>query len=228
MHFLNNQYFLNLSLFYKSVKLTSYRKRILKHYSKKIEITTSNVKTSKNSLENFFFENIALKNNNLLSLKINIVNHSVDNLLLKLFYQKLSRFVGILFLRRFNLFVDFLKIITLFSHQKAPLNTFLYMLGQIFRVLPKRKHNRFLFFLKLIFQYLITFSSTNKISKLYQIKGVKFIINGKLQGKTRASSSCIQIGAVPIQSISKNIEFSKLHVYTIYGAFGFKIWVYRS
>jgi hypothetical protein len=150
----------------------------------------------------------------------------VNESLLKNIYQKTSRFMNILFLRKFSLFIDFLKISVLFYQKKILVSTFLYILGQIFRVLPKRKHSRFLFFLKFIFQLFVNeFSGKNFEGK---IKGIKFVINGKLQGKTRASSSCIQIGAVPIQSINENIEFSKLHVYTIYGAFGFKIWVCRK
>jgi ribosomal protein S3 len=67
-----------------------------------------------------------------------------------------------------------------------------------------------------------------KDKNISNVLGVKFIVAGRLLGKMRANSSRIQIGAVPTQSVDKYIEFSKLHVYTLYGAFGFKIWVYRK
>ena len=102
------------------------------------------------------------------------------------------------------------------------------MLGQIFRILPKRKHTRFIYFLKILFKTIIENDLNKGDNQTLKIKGIKFIINGKLQGKTRADSSLIQLGSVPIQSIGKDVDFSRLHVYTMYGAFGFQMWVYRN
>ena len=51
------------------------------------------------------------------------------------------------------------------------------------------------------------------------------MINGKLKGKLRASSLKILVGKIGTQTISSEIDFSKVHVYTIYGCFGIKIWV---
>lgn len=55
------------------------------------------------------------------------------------------------------------------------------------------------------------------------LKGIKFILNGKLKGKTRSSTNLLRIGIIPTQSISKNIKYFNAHAYTIYGAFGFKL-----
>jgi len=127
------------------------------------------------------------------------------------------------------LFIDFLKLSSFFSESKISSNSYLYILGQIFRILPKRKHNRFIFFLKVIFTAIVEdFPKKFPEASPYSIKGIKFIVHGKLQGKTRADSRCIQVGSVPIQTISKNIDFSRLHVYTMYGAFGFQMWVHRA
>lgn len=59
------------------------------------------------------------------------------------------------------------------------------------------------------------------------ISGIKFIINGKLKGKTRSKSFNQVFGAVPIQTLKCNIEYAKSHAFTIYGVFGIKIWVSR-
>jgi hypothetical protein len=112
-----------------------------------------------------------------------------------------------------------LKITALFINNYVNLDFFLYLLSQIFRVLAKKNHNKFIVFLKFLFK-LILFN--NKA-----IKGFKFIINGRISGKPRASSFTIQEGSLPNQSLDKNIHFAKSHVYTILGSFGFKIWVYR-
>lgn len=185
---------------------------------------------NKNSrkLSVFFLKQFEFLRCNFVYLNFKILNSELNYNNLSKTYSHFSRFVNILFLRKFNLFIDFLKIYVLFYNQKVFVCTFLYILCQIFKNLPKRKHNRFLFFLKFVFNTLVD-SSFIKLSKTQNvIKGIKFIIQGKLQGKTRASSSCITVGAIPIQGISKNIEFAKLHVYTIYGAFGFRIWIYRD
>ena len=104
----------------------------------------------------------------------------------------------------------------------------MHLLGQIFRILPKSKHGRFLVFLKLLFKNLLLASKDFNNKGLKSILGVKLIISGKIKGKPRSSTTCIQVGSVPSQSLNKDVSFSKIHVYTLYGAFGFKIWVHKK
>lgn len=221
MHLVNNHCHLNLSVFYKTAKISAYKKKISKNFDR--------YKTKKSSrLDSLFFSSFKILKNNLIFLKFDNVNQKLNTSLVRFIYQKIGRFSGVLFSRRFTLLIDFIKVCSLFSEGKIASKVFLSFLGQIFRVLPKRKHNRFLFFLKYLFQILLENNEMKNLSNLSNIVGIKFIVNGKLQGKTRADSSCIQVGAVPIQTINKNIEFSMLHVYTLYGAFGFRIWVCRK
>jgi len=42
-------------------------------------------------------------------------------------------------------------------------------------------------------------------------------------GKRRASSSKLLFGSVPIHTIDADIEYSKNHIYTLYGTFGFHL-----
>jgi ribosomal protein S3 len=58
-------------------------------------------------------------------------------------------------------------------------------------------------------------------------RGFKLSIAGNLKGKRRSSKKHITYGQFPLQSFNKNIEFAKLHAFTIYGTFGLKFWVYR-
>jgi hypothetical protein len=228
LNLINNRYSLYLTLFFRTAKITGYRRKTIKmlnvskNSSKTLSFKTTSV--AKTFLTNFFL----LKTNHAV-LKIKSINNQIDNTLLKQYYQKTSRFMSTLFLRKFSLYIDFLKLSVLFYLRMASAQTLLHILSQIFKVLPKRKHTRFLFFLKHIFHMFVDETSVTVPSAISSnIRGIKFVVNGKLQGKTRSSSSCIQVGAVPIQSIAKNIEFSRLHVYTLYGAFGFKIWIHRS
>jgi len=106
------------------------------------------------------------------------------------------------------------------------LNIYVFLLGEIFRRLTKKKHGKFLLFVKILFKFIIT---KYKFRYVYdQILGIKFIISGKIKGKLRARNTSIQIGLIPISTQNKNIEFSKSHVFTIYGTYGIKVWVYKK
>jgi hypothetical protein len=221
-----NQSFLNLDIFYKTNKITNYK--IKGSLRKKIKRNPIFINKNK-KLSFLFYKQLQFLKTTRFIFNIKNLNKSVSKRTLVFFYHKLKRFLGVLFTRRFNLFIDFLKITTLFYENKIDCSCFLFFIGQIFKSLHKRKHNRFLFFLNLVFQLLIKkIPKTIKLLEGNEIKGFKFIINGKLQGKTRATSKCIRIGAVPIQSIGKNIEFSRKDVHTIYGTFGLKLWIFRN
>jgi len=132
----------------------------------------------------------------------------------------MKKFLGILFARRLTFFIDFVKITSLFFQSKIFSGLYLSLLGQIFQILPKRKHTKFFSFIKFLFTILANQNAS--------ILGLKLLISGKIQGKTRANSLFIHSGSIPNQTISKNIEFSKIHIYTRYGAFGFKFWVNKK
>jgi hypothetical protein len=158
-------------------------------------------------------------------LRIKNLNKEIDSKVIKRLYNSFKRFANMLFARRFNLFVDFLKLTSLFIKGKIAADSFLYLLSQIFRLLTKKKHSRFMYFLKYLFTYI---TKTELQSNRNLIQGIKIIINGKILGKPRSSSSCLLVGSVPIQTINANIHFSKIHAYTLYGVFGFKLWVHYS
>ena len=92
------------------------------------------------------------------------------------------------------------------------------MFSKIFSRLHKRKHSRFLIFIKTLFNFYV--------SKNFY-KGFKLIINGKFGGKTMSSINSLMEGNISIQSLKKNIEYSKIHTYTPYGVYGIKLWVYN-
>ena len=214
--------YLTLDLFYRSVKTTFYKKKgfVL---AKKQSIFQKN-----KSLLTLFTKNFPLNRVNSIVLNVTNLNKDINNLILASLYNKTKKFITNIFVRRFNLYIDFVKLTTLLIQDKITADKFIYILSQIFKSLSKRVHTRFLFFLKALFKIIITTSLSKEYNLVSAILGFKFIINGKLQGKTRASSSCIQEGSVPIQSLAKNIEFAKSHVYTLYGVFGIRVWIYKK
>jgi hypothetical protein len=235
LNFKTNEIYLTLDLFFQTAKLQKVRlkfkdkKYFLKNktLSKKETLSLKASSINKSKVALFLIQQFKKFQNNLVILNIRILNFSVRKELLLFYYKKLKKFSGF-FSRRLNFFVDFLKLTSLFTMSKITSKIYLKLLSQIFKVLPKGQHSRFLFFIKILFQTIIhkvpTFPFLENKNK---IKGIKFVINGKLKGKTRASSASIKIGKIPTQTLEENIEFSRIHIYTVYGVFGFKLWMCR-
>lgn len=83
-------------------------------------------------------------------------------------------------------------------------------------------HKPFLSFVTKLLRIII-FSNT------FVLKGIKFIISGRLNNKPRSSSSVVILGNIP--TITKNIEttdYSESTCYTKNGTFGIKIWCNHS
>jgi hypothetical protein len=212
----SNVLYINLHVFFCLLKTKIYKKKnsFIKTKQKQNFDFLINSKISSLFSKQLKFLKI---NSVILDFKVlNILIHT--DLLVHLYYEN-RRFLNVLFARRFNLFIDFLKISSLFLQKEIDSKQFLIVLGRIFRILPKRTHVRFIFFLKNLFEIFIN----NKFNS--NIIGLKFIINGKLRGKTRSDSKCIQVGQISLQTLDKNIKFSRIHVYTLYGTFGFKFYV---
>jgi hypothetical protein len=188
-------------------KTTSNSKLIFKNTSF-LYIFNSFFKRYKKNLYFFTFKNLNLK-----------VNKKFNDIL----YRLTKHYIPYLFMRRFNLYLDFLNIINLFCLNLLTVSTVLLLISNIFRYITKRSHAKFFSFLTDIFQGLILFENKRHSN----LKGLKFVLNGKLKGKTRASSFILMTGVVSNQTISSPVDFSVQHTYTRLGAFGMRLWVER-
>lgn len=198
----------NIKFFICSQPFSKYKKKFIKQnfISKQLNII---VKIIKN--------NFKILKINLLKFKIQILNIYINHeLLLKLYY--IFKIYINLFEKRFYVFVDFLKIATLFALKKVTIQSLLLILSKIFARLHKRKHSKFLVLAQTLFNFYVM--------KSY-FKGFKLIINGKFGGKTMSSTNSLISGSISIQSLKKNIDYSKIHSYTSYGVYGLKLWVYN-
>ena len=223
IHFECNKILLHFTLYYRSFKVLFFKsKRTLKKIK---DIKSYNFNNIISKLMN---KHNAIYSSNLLIYKLHVINSLLDKKLCLFIYNKFKRFIKTIFLRRFNLFIDFIKITSFYCTNTITLNQLGVILSQIFRYIPKRGHNKFIFFIKYLFKVLtLDLRINNEFNYIKPIKGFKFLISGRLSGKPRASSNLIQTGSVPIQGIDKNIDFFKIHSYTLLGAFGIKIWVFR-
>ncbi len=221
LNILGNKTFLVLSIFFSTNKINMYKK---KTYFLKTK------KKNKNFTENLLLSKLYKKIVN--KLCTNLIFISVKNLNIQqskpnflILFSKFRKYHSTLFPRRFNFFIDFLKISILFVESKINIQFYLEILGRVFKILPKRRHNFFLVFIQQLFKFFINdYNIKNSLS----LKGVKFMISGRIQAKPRAKFKYFQLGKTPTQSISLDVDFSKQHIYTIYGVFGLKIWTFRS
>lgn len=172
-----------------------------------------------NKINNFIIKQFSLFDVNNIKLKIFNLNKKIKRNKVKEIYLKFKKFERMIFLQRTDLFLNFLNICYLVLVKKISINCYLILLSKLFVRLTKREHSKFFIFLK----FLINWSLDNKIVK--KIRGIKFIINGRLKGKPRSSSFKFIKGNVPCQSIISNIKYSHMHAYNRYGAFGLKLWI---
>jgi hypothetical protein len=223
-----NENKINLHLFvlFRTVKVIHLRRKVIAH-----RITNAIKKKPlpflQNSYQKLFFSNLLLLRNYIGFLKLKNLNlllcqreNKAIQIKMYFLYKKIAY---TLFPRRFNFFIDSIKITTLFLKGFISTSFFVRNLGNIFKILQKRKHVKFLYFIKKLFKNLLEVQHDRN-----SILGVKCRINGKLRGKTRSSTCCIFIGQVPNQSLNKFVDYAKTHVLTVYGVFGFKLWVYRD
>lgn len=214
---------ISFELFYLTTKCLAYKKKIKvgdknsltrgtklqkKFYEKKIAFFFS-----------FFFKHLK---KNFYTFSFLVLNSKTKLPLLSKLYFKTRWFLKTLFDRRFNLYLDFLKVFTLLCQGLVHVSSFLFVLSHVLRFLTKRSHGKFIEFVKLLLDAALVNSENSCI------KGIKFIINGKLKGQARASSFNILAGTVVRQSISKHIEFSTIHTNTRIGVFGMRVWLYRE
>jgi small subunit ribosomal protein S3 len=216
--FENNAVFITLYLFYQTKLISKYKQRLVKL---KAELPILSKKRSSFLFKqyiNFYGYNYYVLN----IYKLNTVFK--NNQGLRLIYSKFKKFLGPLFTRRSSIFYDFIKTFFLLKQNLIPSMCFTQILGLIFKSLSKRQHTRYISFIRDMLKLLIEKTPSFKNA----VRGVKFLVSGRILGKQRSSSRLVLVGQLPLQSINKRIEVSSLHIYTLYGVFGIKTWVYME
>ncbi len=216
-----NKLFLKFNLFFKTLKVKVYRrKNLIANDVLKKKNTSLNTNEVLKKLVPYYYTKFKI---NSIFTQISVLN-KFNKHLFKYLAKKLKHFSALLFKRRLGLFIDFIKLTLFYVQGKVDLNNYCLILADIFKFLQKKLHAKFLTLIKTVFLLLITDKKfKNKIS------GVKFSINGRFKGKTRSSSTFIQLGAVSNQSLNKEIDFAKVHAFTKkMGVFGLKVWVQKN
>ena len=75
--------------------------------------------------------------------------------------------------------------------------------------------------IKFLNRFFNSFIKTN----FSKILGLKILIKGRLNSAPRAKSKIINIGSVPIQKITANIDFAQTTISNFNGSYGVKVWI---
>lgn len=67
-----------------------------------------------------------------------------------------------------------------------------------------------------------------KIIASRQVKGVKIMMGGRLDGAEIARSEHLEEGSLPLQTLRADIDFAQGTAHTTYGTIGVKIWIYKG
>lgn len=68
----------------------------------------------------------------------------------------------------------------------------------------------------------------DKVASTKDVKGVKIVVSGRLDGAEIARREWLKKGRIPLQTIRANIDFAQDEAYTTYGTVGIKVWIYKG
>lgn len=197
------------SLFFRSRFSSKIRRFFIKHSS-----SSRSRKENKNLNPLSLFSLLG----NQFFIKNQVLNNQLETSQLNSLYKQFSFFERGLFNRRFNVFLDFIKILCLFKTGFLGVSVLAEILGEIFKHIQKKSHSRYIFFIKYLFGSLCEGPES-------RFRGMRLFISGKLLGKPR--SSCVKVikGSVPLKTFDSLVKHHSLSIQTGYGTFGLKVWV---
>ncbi len=70
--------------------------------------------------------------------------------------------------------------------------------------------------------------SIDKAIQNRDVKGVKIMISGRLDGAEMARTEWLSKGNIPLQTIRANIDYAQVNAYCRYGVIGIKVWMYKG
>lgn len=112
----------------------------------------------------------------------------------------------------------------LLDDKKINANSINVILVKYFSWVPKKRHKKFLYFIKNLFQNIYL------IDKKYKslISGIKLIVAGRISGKNRASNFKSSIGNLRTQTLSEIIDYSLKTCFSKLGTFGWRLYISKT
>lgn len=196
---------------------------ILKNYFEKISVNKkNNVKLTKLSTKKVegLFNQVFRVINLFTSTQYNVIfNFSCINKELKFEQLQLNTNKDLVLLKKFRNTLFFKEGIELLFHVISTKNSSKLLAKFIAMQIKTIKRQNFFFtFLKKTLMVLLN-------SKDSKISGVKITIKGRINGAAKARHKTLMIGQLPLQTISKNIDYTQTYAHNSNGTYGIKVWV---
>jgi small subunit ribosomal protein S3 len=67
-----------------------------------------------------------------------------------------------------------------------------------------------------------------KVMSAREVRGVRFVLSGRLGGAEIARTEEIKRGSIPLQTFRADIDFAREKAHLPYGDVGIKVWIYRG
>ena len=67
-----------------------------------------------------------------------------------------------------------------------------------------------------------------KVSASKDVKGVKIMLKGRLDGAEIARVEWVKKGRIPLQTLRADIDYANDTAYTAYGTIGARVWIYKG
>lgn len=68
----------------------------------------------------------------------------------------------------------------------------------------------------------------DKVSSHKEVKGVKVMLSGRLDGAEMSRTEWLKSGRIPLQTIRANVDYALVEAHTTYGTIGIKVWIYKG
>lgn len=67
-----------------------------------------------------------------------------------------------------------------------------------------------------------------KVGSHREVKGVKVMLSGRLDGAEMSRVEWLKKGRIPLQTLRANVDYALVEAHTTYGIIGIKVWVYKG
>ena len=70
--------------------------------------------------------------------------------------------------------------------------------------------------------------TVEKVMAHKEVKGVKVMLSGRLDGAEMSRTEWVKRGRIPLQTLRSNVDYALVEAHTTYGIIGIKVWIYKG
>ena len=70
--------------------------------------------------------------------------------------------------------------------------------------------------------------TADKVMSHKEVKGVKIMLSGRLDGAEMSRVETQRRGSVPLQTLRADVDYALVEAHTTYGTIGIKVWIYKG